>query len=99
MNNPRATYTAVLSRIIPGLRVLDKLPFWIAVPVGLAIGGIFGYQAALSPMNSLDMLLLLAVLAMTLWFGLSAPRPLSTRTDSAGATVDAAIRPKPSDPS
>lgn len=71
-------------RIIAGASLLDKLPAWVALPAGVAIGGLVGYWVALPGVYATDVLLGVGVLGLALWWGLSAPRAIPTSSDSSG---------------
>lgn len=52
------------------------------MPLGVAVGGLVGYWVALPGVRAADFLLGGGVLALALWWGLSAPRAISTSSDT-----------------
>lgn len=68
-------------RIIAGASVLDKLPAWLAVPLGMIIGVMVGYWVAVPGVRAADFLLAGGALVLASWWGLSAPRAISAQAD------------------
>jgi len=66
----------VIPRIVAGRALLDKLPFWIAVPMGLVIGLVVGYWVAEPTLDQSDLTWAIIAVASVLWLGFSTPRPV-----------------------
>jgi len=63
-------------RILPGHWRLDKLPAFIAVPIGAVVGGLVGYRVATPGQVATGIALVVLIAIAVLWCALSAPRPL-----------------------
>lgn len=72
-------------RIFPGPWSLDKLPAWLTLPAGGIIGVVAGYRIARSEHGTVDVVLLVVLGFVALWFGLTAPRAIPTRPRRARA--------------
>jgi hypothetical protein len=62
---------------------LDKLPAWVTLPAGGIVGAVAGYRIARSEHGTTDVVVLAVLAIVALWFGLTAPRAIPTRTGRA----------------
>lgn len=62
-------------RILSGRALLDKLPYWLALPVGLFVGLFAGYRASVPEVGMKRMALAGGVLLAAALFAWLAPRP------------------------
>ena len=78
----------VASRMVAALAQLDKLRYYIAVPLGVAAGTWLGYRLGQPGTLAYDTALALAGLGAALWLGLSSPPPVrgDSRETHAGDT-------------
>jgi len=65
----------VVPRILAGQALLDKLRYWVAVPLGAAAGAWLGYRIAQPGIGSHDVTMALCAAIAALWLGLSSPKP------------------------
>lgn len=71
---------SVPPRIFPGPWNLDKLPAWLTIPAGILAGAFAGYRIARTEHTMADIALLVALVIVILWSGLTAPRAIPARS-------------------
>ena len=64
----------VVPRILTGQPQIDKLRYWIAVPLGAVVGAWMGHRLALPGIDLHDIIMAAGALALALLLGLSSPR-------------------------
>ncbi len=72
----------VIPRILAGRKLLDKLPYWVALPFSIALGVLLGYAIAVPDLDLRDLALTILAVAVVLALGLSAPRAVSDSKQS-----------------
>ncbi|MCG8417583.1 MAG: hypothetical protein MJE77_06515 [Proteobacteria bacterium] len=70
----------VIPRILTAQSLLDKLRYWIALPLGAAAGSVCGYWIGQPGIENRDIVLTVASLVLVLWLGLSAPRAVGPKS-------------------
>jgi len=62
-------------RILSGRASLDKLRYYVAVPLGVVLGAAIGYKASLPEAGPKAIALMVVAVAVATGFGWRAPRP------------------------
>ena len=83
-------------RILAGRADLDKIPFYVALPIGAFLGAFVGYAASMPGVGPKRIALLVGAFGLVAAFGMLAPRP--ARRGSASAASASPELPAASDP-
>ena len=76
----------IVPRILAGQSLLDKLRYWVAVPLGAAVGGWLGYRIAQPGVDGTDIIMAAGALGLAAWLGMSSPKPVPVAARHKGAS-------------